>query len=146
MAVAITLHLLAVLFWVGGMSFAYLCLRPAVGHLEPPGRLILWRNVFARFLPSVALAILLILASGFYMWQVVGIDGPYVHAMMGLGIVMMLLFGHLYGAPYRRFRLAVAAGEWPSAAVQLNQIRLIVLINLLLGILVAIIGASGRYW
>lgn len=146
MAVAVTLHLLAVLFWVGGMSFAYFCLRPSVGHLDPPGRLSLWRNVFARFFPAVAVAILLILLSGFYMWQGLGINGPHVHAMAGLGILMMLLFGHLYFSPYRRFRAAVSAGDWPSAAARLGQIRIIVLVNLLLGILVVIIGVSGRYW
>ena len=146
MAVAVTLHLLAVLFWVGGMAFAYFCLRPSVGHLEPPGRLMLWRGVFGRFLPAVAVAILIILLTGFFMWQGLGINGPHVHAMVGLGIIMMLIFGHLYFAPYGRFRRAVAAGDWPAAAAQLNQIRVIVMVNLSLGVLVVIIGAGGRYW
>jgi uncharacterized membrane protein len=146
MAVAVSLHLLAVLFWVGGMAFAYFCLRPAVGHLEPPARLTLWHKVFGRFLPAVAFSILVILVSGFYMWQGLAIDGPHVRAMMALGIVMMLIFAHLYFAPYGRFRRAVAAADWPAAARQLGQIRWIVLVNLCLGIAVAIIGAGGRYW
>ena len=33
MGIAITLHLLSVVVWVGGMFFAYLALRPALaGH------------------------------------------------------------------------------------------------------------------
>jgi uncharacterized membrane protein len=146
MAVAVSLHLLAVLFWVGGMAFAYFCLRPSVGPLEPPARIALWRGVFGRFLPAVAIAILVILLSGFYMWQGLGVDGPYVRAMMALGIVMMLIFGHLYFAPYGRFRRAAAAGDWPAAARQLGQIRWIVLVNLCLGIAVVIIAAGGRSW
>ena len=40
MSVAITLHLLAALIWVGGMFFAHMALRPAVNTmLEPPQRL-----------------------------------------------------------------------------------------------------------
>ena len=30
------LHALAALIWVGGMFFAYLILRPAVGGIAPP--------------------------------------------------------------------------------------------------------------
>jgi uncharacterized membrane protein len=146
MAVAVSLHLLAVLFWVGGMGFAYFCLRPSAGHLEPPARITLWHGVFGRFLPWVGLAILVILATGVYMWKGLGIDGPHVQAMMGLGIVMMLIYGHLYFAPYRRFRRAVAAADWPTAGRQLGQIRWIVLVNLGLGIVVVVIGAGGRYW
>ena len=146
MAVAVTLHLLAVLFWVGGMSFAYFCLRPAVGHLEPPARLMLWRGVFGRFLPAVGVAILVILLTGFFMWQGLRIDGWHVRTMMALGIVMMLIFGHLAFAPYKRFRRAVAASDWPAAAAQLNQIRIIVMVNLALGVLTIIIAAGGRTW
>ena len=146
MAYAVSLHLLAVLFWVGGMAFAYFCLRPSVGHLDPPARVTLWRGVFGRFLPWVGVAILVILLTGFYMWQGLGVDGPHVQAMMGLGIVMMLIYGHLYFAPYGRFRRAAAAGDWPAAARQLGQIRWIVLVNLCLGIVVVVIAAGGRYW
>ena len=50
MALVITLHLLAVVIWVGGMFFAYMALRPAAGNLlEPPIRQTLWVAVFKRF-------------------------------------------------------------------------------------------------
>ena len=39
----ILLHLVGVITWVGGMFFAYFCLRPAaVEVLEPARRLPLW--------------------------------------------------------------------------------------------------------
>ena len=62
------------------------------------------------------------------------------------GIVMMLLFFHLYFAPWRRFRAAVARQDWAEGGVQLGQIRTIVTINLMLGVIVVAIGSSGRYW
>ncbi len=72
--------------------------------------------------------------------------GLYINLMQGIGIVMMLLFFHLYFAPWRRFRTAVTRRDYPAAAGQLNQIRMIVTINLVLGLITVAIGSSGRYW
>ena len=72
--------------------------------------------------------------------------GLHIHLMQGIGIVMMLLFFHLYFAPWRRFRAALAEPDYPAAAGQLNQIRLIVMINLILGLITVAVGSSGRYW
>ena len=35
-SIAIALHLLAAVIWVGGMFTIYVCLRPALGVLERP--------------------------------------------------------------------------------------------------------------
>jgi uncharacterized membrane protein len=66
--------------------------------------------------------------------------------MQGIGIVMMLLFLHLYFAPWRRFGHAVEGKAFPEAAKELGQIRRIVAINLALGLMTIAIGASGRFW
>ncbi|MBN9426061.1 MAG: hypothetical protein J0H09_06095, partial [Burkholderiales bacterium] len=59
------LHIVAVAIWVGGMFFAYVCLRPVAAELlEPPQRLRLWRGVFRRFFAWVWGAVLLMAASG----------------------------------------------------------------------------------
>jgi hypothetical protein len=58
----------------------------------------------------------------------------------------MLIFFHLYFAPWKRFRVALAAGDTAAAAGQLNQIRILVMVNLVLGLVTAAIGGSGRYW
>jgi len=70
----------------------------------------------------------------------------YVHVMMTIGIVMMLLYLHLLFAPWRRFRAALDSGALPEAAKRLNQIRVIVAINLTLGVVTLVVGGSGRYW
>ncbi|WP_246345004.1 DUF4149 domain-containing protein [endosymbiont of Lamellibrachia barhami] len=65
MSLAMTLHLLAAIVWVGGMFFAHMALRPAVAQLlEPPQRLPLMLKVFDGFFPWVWLAVVLILATG----------------------------------------------------------------------------------
>lgn len=150
MALLIALHILAAVVWVGGMFFAYVVLRPAAAPLEPEARLTLWRGVFSRFFPWVWLSIVTLLASGYgmvflYFGGFAGVGGS-VHLMQLMGLVMMLLFLHLYFAPWRRFRRALEDRRFPDAAKSLNQIRLIVAINLGLGLLTIIVGASGRFW
>lgn len=146
----LAVHILAAVFWVGGMAFAYTILRPAAGPLEPPARLPLWRRVFARFLPWVAVAIVALLISGF--WMIFIIFGSmaaaptYVNVMLGVGILMMLLYLHLLFAPWKRFRRAVDASLWPDAAKALHQIRMLVGINTVLGVIVIVVGGTGRYW
>jgi uncharacterized membrane protein len=143
-------HILAAVIWVGGMFFAHQMLRPAAGALEPAQRLPLWRRVFARFFPWVWISIVALLASGYGMvfFALGGFArvGLHVHIMQGIGIIMMLAFAHLYFAPWQRFRRAVDAGDLAGAASQLEQIRMIVTVNLVLGLIVVVIGATGRYW
>ena len=146
----LAIHILAAMFWVGGMAFAHFVLRPAAMALEPPTRLPLWRRVFERFLPWAGIAVILLLVSGIAM--VVADFGGfadaaiYISVMMSIGIVMMLLFGHLYFALWPRFRRAVDAGQFPDAAKTLNQIRRTVTINLALGVVTIVVGGTGRYW
>jgi uncharacterized membrane protein len=148
--IALTLHILSAVVWVGGMFFALLVLRPASGLLDPAPRLALWSGVLDRFFAWVIWAIVLLLASGYAM--IFGVYagfrgiGLHVHIMQGTGILMMLLFFHLYFAPWRRFRAALARGDQPAAAGQLDQIRWIVTINLILGLVTVAVGSSGRYW
>jgi uncharacterized membrane protein len=145
-SIALILHVLSAIIWVGGMFFALLILRPASGPLDPPARLALWRLVFAGFFPWVFASIVFLLISGFALFLGGYAVGPHVHMMMGIGIVMVLIFLHLFFAPWKRFKAALDVGDNPAAAVQLNQIRILVTINLILGLLNAAIGASGRYW
>jgi uncharacterized membrane protein len=41
---------------------------------------------------------------------------------------------------------AVDVEDWPSASATLNRIRQIIAVNLPLGLLIVVIGGSGRYW
>lgn len=149
MIVLLLVHILSAVIWVGGMAFAHFMLRPATLALDPPVRLPLWRRVFERFFPTVWVVIVLLLATGFAMMFVGfrGFGSPlYIQIMMGLGIVMMLAFGHLYFNPWRHMRIALDARDFPAAGQQMNQIRMIVTFNLFLGLIVIAVAATGRYW
>jgi uncharacterized membrane protein len=150
MALLIALHVLAAVVWVGGMFFAYMVLRHSAGPLEAEARLTLWYRVFRRFFPWVWASIVILLASGYGMIFLYfgGFAGAslYIHVMQAIGIVMVLLFLHLFFAPWRRFADAVESKHFTEAAERLSQIRSIVAVNLVLGLLTIVVGASGRFW
>lgn len=146
---ALALHVLSAVIWVGGMFFAYLCLRPSVAQMSAAERTALWDRVLGRFFRWILLAVPAILLSGLWMMYsdgwFAGRPPQRVEMMMGIGIVMMLLFLHVYFAPFRRLRRAVAAGDVPLAGRQVGTIRKLVAVNLTLGILVVLIATAGKY-
>lgn len=148
MALAVTLHLLGVILWVGGMLFAMVALRPAVGLLPPPQRLTLLDAVFGRFLKWVGGAIVLIVGSGVALIAMVGgmhAVGTGVHVMIGLGMVMVIIYAIVLAGPYRRLRAAVAAGDWPSGGAAMARIRTLVTVNLCLGLATIPFAVYGRW-
>ena len=147
----IALHVLAVVVWVGGMFFAYMCLRPiAASQLEPPVRLQLWAGVFGKFFPFVWLAVILLPLTGYMMisslFNGMGNAPLYVHLMNGIGSLMIFIYLHVFFAPYQRLKRAVAAQDWPAGGKALGQIRMLVGINTTLGLLTVLIASGGRYF
>jgi uncharacterized membrane protein len=144
MLVAIFMHILGFTVWIGGMFFAYMALRPvAAAVLQPEQRLQLWAGVFGKFFFWVWLAVVLLFASGIHMVALLGKPPAYVLVMLGLGIVMLLIFAHVFFGPYKRLQRAVAAQDWPAGGAALGQIRSLVGTNLILGLLTMCVGALG---
>jgi uncharacterized membrane protein len=143
------LHLLGAIVWVGGMFFAYFCLRPAAAELlDPPRRLPLWAAAFARFLPYTAVAVVLILASGAAMLAGAGAGAGQAplgwHVMAALGLLMTAVFAYVYAALYPKLRAACAAAAWPAAAQVLDRIRRLVALNLVLAVCTVLAAVSAR--
>lgn len=145
MTIALFLHLLSVVVWVGGMFLAYVVVRPTVAQvLEPPLRLRLWAGIFQRFFPWVWAAVILILGSGFALMGQMGKVPHYVLTMTVIGVIMSMIFMHLYFAPFGRLKRAVAAEDWKAGGAALNQIRMMVGINLALGLINIAVAMLGR--
>lgn len=130
------LHIAAAVTWLGGISFMLLALRPAAqALLAPPQRLPLIAAVLGKFFRLVWVSIGVLLATGLVMLLAVGMKNAPTgwHLMLGLGLLMIALFGHLYYGPYRRLVQAVAAADWPEGGRRVGQIALLAGINLALG-------------
>ncbi|RLJ18113.1 hypothetical protein DJ031_12545 [bacterium endosymbiont of Escarpia laminata] len=148
MSLAMTLHLLAAIVWVGGMFFAHMALRPAVAQLlEPPQRLPLMLKVFDGFFPWVWFAVVLILVTG--SWVLFSVfDGEVktsVWFMTVVGTLMAAIFVFIYALPYRRMGEALQAGELPKAGEAMALIRRLIGTNLILGLMVTVIAVAGKY-
>jgi uncharacterized membrane protein len=139
-----SIHLLAMFVWLGGMFFALVCLRPALGVLEPPPlRPRLMNAVLQRFFVAVSWAAGLMLASGALMMGSAASAGarptPAVTAMAALGIVMIGVFVFVRLVPFRRLQQALAAGDGPRAGAAMNMIRQLVMLNLAIGAAIVLI-------
>ena len=142
----LALHLVCAVIWVGGMFFAYAVLRPSLGAIDPPQRLLLHTQVFRRFFLVVWHAMPLILLSGFAMlfgfyggMQNVGWN---VHAMLGLGLIMSVIFVWLYFGPYARFRRTTDRNRMIS---NIETIRRLIGVNLVLGIVTVVVAVLQRF-
>lgn len=152
-AVLKTLHLLAIIVWIGGMVFAHFFLRPSLGAFEPAVRVRLMHAVLGRFFSAVLAAMAVTLVSG--LWMIGQVAKQMVQAgahfsmplewtiMATLGILMMLIFGHIRFVLYQRLSRVAQAADWPAGAAVLAQIRTWVLVNLSLGVLIVLVTLLG---
>jgi len=135
------IHLLCAVVWVGGMFFAYLVLRPSITVLDPPQRMLLHTQIFRRFFLVIWHAMPLIVLTGLAM--LFGFMGGMenarwpVHAMLGLGLLMALLFVVVFFGPYRAFRRTT---DRTRMAASLDAIRKLIGVNLVLGLVTVVIA------
>jgi len=147
-ALFLCLHLLAATLWVGGMAVMHVAVRPAaVQTLEVPQRLAFLCDALGRFFAWVVAAVLVLPVTGFLMMAASGgMRGMHwrIHAMLGIGLVMIAIFARIRLLDYPRLQRAVAAAQWPAAGAAMAQLRRWVSVNLLLGIAVFLIVLLGR--
>ena len=132
------LHIAAAIAWLGGVSFMLFALRPAAAaQLTPSQRLPLLAQVLRRFFAMVWAAIVVLLLTGLLLLLRVGMKNAPLgwHLMLGIGVLMFALFGHVYFGPFRRMKLAVAAADWPEGGRRVGQIAAFAKAILTLGML-----------
>ena len=138
------LHLIAGTVWLGGMTFMLFALRPAaLASLEAQPRALLMGQVWKRFYVWVLVAIVVLFTTGTHLYtatfraaKLASGQGSVPlgwNVMLVLGISMMLIFGHIYFAGFKKYKRAVAAGQWPAAAKAANLMHTMTLINFSLG-------------
>jgi len=148
---ALSIHSIAAVLWVGGIFLVYQVFRPAAMSLDPAVRLPLLLQVFNRFFPWVWAFIVLLVLSGYWDWfaRFGALDNIplYLHAMQGIGWVMIILFAWLYFVPFANLKTQIANANYPAAGAIINtKMRPVIITNLLLGLIEAVVGVTGPYW
>lgn len=137
-------HLVAAIFWMGGMAFMIMALRPAaVALLQPPERLMLMAGVWKRFFPIVIVSIVALFGTGTNLYTTAfraikaatgqGSVPLGWNIMLVAGLLMIALFGHIFFVGYARFKRAMAVQDWPVAGKAAAQIHMFMLANFALG-------------
>lgn len=146
---ALILHLLGAVVWVGGMVFAAAVFRRVVGPLEPPQRQALHRAAFAKFFLIVWHAMPITLLSG--LWLMFGHYNGFrglpwpIHVMFTLGFVMGGVFLAIVFGPWPAMRRALDAGDIAAAGAAAARIRVLINVNLALGLISVALGGLARY-
>ncbi len=138
------IHLAAAIFWVGGMAFMLMALRPAaVALLQPPERLMLMAAVWKRFFPVVLVSIVALFTTGTNLYTTMfravkaasgqGSVPLGWNVMLVLGLLMMAIFGHIYMVGYARFKRAMDVQNWALAGQAAAQVHTLMITNFALG-------------
>ncbi|MDN5871303.1 MAG: hypothetical protein L0H73_11365 [Nitrococcus sp.] len=151
-AIAVSLHLLGVVWWIGGLAFVSAVLLPELRR-DPAGALVRFRAIEHRFAPQVRIAILLVGASGAWMlyrlelWRV--LDEPgfwWLHAMLalwGLFFLMLFVLGPL--GVLRRVMSGSLEANMPRRLARMHYLHVILLILALITIAGAVAGSHGGF-
>ncbi len=138
------LHLVAAIFWMGGMAFMLMALRPAaIALMQPPERLMLMGAVWKRFFPVVLVSAIALFATGANLYTTLfraikeatgqGSVPLGWNLMLVLGLLMMVIFAYIYGVTYPKFKRAMTSLDWPLAGQAAAQVHLLMVTNFTLG-------------
>ena len=137
------LHLISAIIWMGGMTCLLFALRPAaLALLEGPQRAKLMVGVWQRFFNWVLVCVVVLFATGTNLYtttykaaKAAGNAGVPLgwNLMLVIGLIMFAIFGHIYFAGFKKFKRAVAAGDFALAAQAAGLIHTMVVANFVLG-------------
>jgi uncharacterized membrane protein len=115
--------------------------------LEPHHRLPLLLGIFDRFFPWVWGAVITILASGYWILftHYENETGFWLNFMSVVGTLMAAIFIFIYALPYHQLSTALKSDDMPRAVAAITQIRQLILVNLILGVIVTLIAIVGKY-
>lgn len=153
LSVAIIVHLLGVVWWIGGLAFVSTILLPQIRR-DPENSMQLFRTFEHRFAPQVRIALILVGLSGAWMlyrlglWRMFGQPAYWwLYAMIGLWALftlMLFVFGPM-GVLKR-----VMSGPMNSAVARrvkrMHQLHVVLLVIALITIAGAAAGGHGFGW
>jgi copper resistance protein D len=163
---AVLLHLLAAIIWIGGTLFLVIVIVPLTrsGAIPRPQAVVLLRLMGRRFRPVAWAAIGVLVVTGIYLaWDHWNISpstlltgsGTFVETLrakvglVGLAIVLSAVHDFVLGPRVSALSEAAATGGPPSPALLAARRRLVMLARVNLAIIAAILVVAvmlGRGW
>lgn len=145
--IARVVHVIAVLFWIGGVAFVTLVVMPSVrAEQRPNDRLAAFHRYESRFAPQARLWVLLAGASGFWMvwrgemWERFG--DPHLwwmHAMVALWLVFAVMLFII--EPFLLHRRMAGSND-PAAVFTRMEAMHRVLLAAAVGTVIGAVGGS----
>ncbi len=136
----LSLHLLGMAIWVGGLVWVMVILRPSLALLDPTPRVSVHLQSLKRFFRLVWQVVLL---TGWSMeiFREGGFAGAdwHINAMQGLGILMALVFAYSYFGPFKKAQRAIR----PKPEI-FESIRSLAGTTLVIGIAVVVVASLGH--
>ncbi|KXV72042.1 hypothetical protein NKW54_06910 [Acetobacter cerevisiae] len=138
-SVILALHLISIMFWLGGTAYAAIIMRHSLSLLDPTQRNSVQLQSLGRFFRVLMHAIPTALITG---WLMILHEGGFAQApwttnlMQLVGIVMAVLYVRVLTGPFQKARRALR----PQPAL-FDSIRNQILVIMALG-LIAVLAAS----
>jgi uncharacterized membrane protein len=111
--------------------------------MEAQPRAVLMGQVWQRFYVWVLVAVVVLFGTGTHLYtstfraaRLATGNGSVPlgwNVMLVLGVTMMLVFGHIFFAGFKKYKRAIAAAEWALAAKAGGLIHKMTLLNFTLG-------------
>lgn len=141
----VTLHLLAVVVWLGGMLFLGLVIIPALRDRPPAERAALLHVVGRRFLKIAWAALAILLVTGPALWALRGfVLTPALSAKLALvAVILLLSLLHDFLLGPRLVAELKKGGEGKETLRLRHRVALLARINVLLAIAVLILGMAA---
>lgn len=144
------IHLLAVIFWIGGAIFFDMILQPSLKSISPDQLGKLNQAVVKRFMPLVWGAIIIIAATGLLQANYIGVLSSNVLFGTGYGNVLLVkmvifLVMLMIGLVITRVGIRLSRGATPEYAMRAQkQIKILSEANIVLGIIVVLLAVTLR--
>ena len=150
---ALVLHVIGVVLWIGGVAMVTTVLLPAVRRFKTPAeRVAFFEQVESRFARQARFTTLLTGLSGFYMLHVLGLWGRltpaywWVYAMMLVWAIFTLMLFVLEPLVLHRWFRARAARAPERTFAFIQRMHWVLLILSLVTVAGAVAGSHGWVW
>ena len=143
-------HVLAIVFWIGGVAFVTLVLLPALREEPPHLRVEMFERLERRFGRQAKIAVLVAGASGFYMTHALGGWGRFLepsfwwmHAMLIIWLAFTVVLFVLEPLVLHDWFHRQAAIDPEKTFGRIERLHRLLLSASLIAVAAAVLGAHG---